>query len=139
MVAELEREMKEKIEQLRTDAFAGLALLGDRVDQVGQRIIDRVDQSEQRLIDRVDQSEQRLTERLVRVDQRIDNLESENVTLRGMIGSVESRLQSLDTRFERYLESWKGPALRAGMNVAHYLMWGAMIVVALKFAEAIGA
>ena len=139
MVTEREREMKEQIEQLRTDTYAGLADVGERLDQVGQRVIDRVDQVEQRLTDRVDQSEQRLTERLARADQRIENLESASVTLRGMSWGVESKLQSLDTRFERYLEGWKSPALRAGMNVAHYLMWGAMMVVALKFAEAIGA
>ena len=83
---------------------------------------------------RVEQRIEEVEQALGVVKQRVRNVESESATILGMLGKIEK----LDGKFEKYLNSWRGPALEVGMNMVHFLMWGTVIVVALRVAGVIG-
>ena len=84
----------------------------------------------QRVAQRIEEVEQGLGV----VKQRVRNVESESAANLRMLGKIEK----LDGKFEKYLNSWRGPALEVGMNMVHFLMWGTVIVVALRVAGVIG-
>ena len=129
MVTERERQMNDQIEQLES-AAADVSSRQVEVLHLVEALRDEMRDGFQRVEQRIEEVEQALGV----VKQRVRNVESESATILGMLGKIEK----LDGKFEKYLNSWRGPALEVGMNMVHFLMWGTVIVVALRVAGVIG-
>ena len=119
-------EVLHLVEALRNEMRDGFQRVEQRIEEVEQRI----EEVEQRIEQRIEEVEQGLGV----VKQRVRNVESESAANLVMLGKIEK----LDGKFEKYLNSWRGPALEVGMNMVHFLMWGTVIVVALRVAGVIG-
>ena len=140
MVTERERQMNDQTEQLESAApdvssrqvevLHLVEALRNEMRDGFQRVEQRIEEVEQRIEQRIEEVEQGLGV----VKQRVRNVESESATNLGMLGKIEK----LDGKFEKHLNSWRGPALEVGMNMVHFLMWGTVIVVALRVAGVIG-
>ena len=140
MVTERERQMNDQTEQLESAApdvssrqvevLHLVEALRNEMRDGFQRVEQRIEEVEQRIEQRIEEVEQGLGV----VKQRVRNVESESAANLVMLGKIEK----LDGKFEKYLNSWRGPALEVGMNMVHFLMWGTVIVVALRVAGVIG-
>ena len=129
MVTERERQMNDQTEQLES-AAADVSSRQVEVLHLVEALRNEMRDGFQRVEQRIEEVEQALG----MVEQRVRNVESESATILGMLGKIEK----LDGKFEKYLNSWRGPALEVGMNMVHFLMWGTVIVVALRVAGVIG-
>ena len=129
MVTERERQMNDQTEQLES-AAADVSSRQVEVLHLVEALRNEMRDGFQRVEQRIEEVEQALGV----VEQRFRNVESESATILGMLGKIEK----LDGKFEKYLNSWRGPALEVGMNMVHFLMWGTVIVVALRVAGVIG-
>ena len=129
MVTERERQMNDQTEQLES-AAADVSSRQVEVLHLVEALRNEMRDGFQRVEQRIEEVEQVLGV----VKQRVRNVESESAANLGMLGKIEK----LDGKFEKYLNSWRGPALEVGMNMVHFLMWGTVIVVALRVAGVIG-
>ena len=129
MVTERERQMNDQTEQLESAAPDVSSRL-DEVLHLVEALRNEMRDGFQRVEQRIEEVEQALGV----VKQRVRNVESESAAILGMLGKIEK----LNGKFEKYLNSWRGPALEVGMNMVHFLMWGTVIVVALRVAGVIG-
>ena len=129
MVTERERQMNDQTEQLES-AAPDVSSRQVEVLHLVEALRNEMRDGFQRVEQRIEEVEQGLGV----VKQRVRNVESESATILGMLGKIEK----LDGKFEKYLNSWRGPALEVGMNMVHFLMWGTVIVVALRVAGVIG-
>ena len=133
MVTERERQMNDQTEQLESaapDVSSRQVEVLHLVEALRNEMRDGFQRVEQRIEQRIEEVEQGLGV----VKQRVRNVESESAANLVMLGKIEK----LDGKFEKYLNSWRGPALEVGMNMVHFLMWGTVIVVALRVAGVIG-
>ena len=129
MVTERERQMNDQTEQLES-AAPDVSSRQVEVLHLVEALRNEMRDGFQRVEQRIEEVEQALGV----VKQRVRNVESESAAILGMLGKIEK----LDGKFEKYLNSWRGPALEVGMNMVHFLMWGTVIVVALRVAGVIG-
>ena len=129
MVTERERQMNDQTEQLES-AAPDVSSRQVEVLHLVEALRNEMRDGFQRVEQRIEEVEQGLGV----VKQRVRNVESESAANLGMLGKIEK----LDGKFEKYLNSWRGPALEVGMNMVHFLMWGTVIVVALRVAGVIG-
>ena len=129
MVTERERQMNDQTEQLES-AAPDVSSRQDEVLHLVEALRNEMRDGFQRVEQRTEEVEQGLGV----VKQRVRNVESESAANLVMLGKIEK----LDGKFEKYLNSWRGPALEVGMNMVHFLMWGTVIVVALRVAGVIG-
>ena len=129
MVTERERQMNDQTEQLES-AAPDVSSRQVEVLHLVEALRNEMRDGFQRVEQRIEEVEQGLGV----VKQRVRNVESESAANLVMLGKIEK----LDGKFEKYLNSWRGPALEVGMNMVHFLMWGTVIVVALRVAGVIG-
>ena len=129
MVTERERQMNDQTEQLESAAPD----VSSRLDEV-LHLVEALRNEMRDGFQRVEQRIKEVEQGLGVVKQRVRNVESESAANLVMLGKIEK----LDGKFEKYLNSWRGPALEVGMNMVHFLMWGTVIVVALRVAGVIG-
>ena len=129
MVTERERQMNDQTEQLES-AAPDVSSRQVEVLHLVEALRNEMRDGFQRVEQRIEEVEQVLGV----VKQRVRNVESESAANLVMLGKIEK----LDGKFEKYLNSWRGPALEVGMNMVHFLMWGTVIVVALRVAGVIG-
>ena len=129
MVTERERQMNDQTEQLESAAPD----VSSRLDEV-LHLVEALRNEMRDGFQRVEQRTEEVEQGLGVVKQRVRNVESESAANLVMLGKIEK----LDGKFEKYLNSWRGPALEVGMNMVHFLMWGTVIVVALRVAGVIG-
>ena len=129
MITERERQMNDQTEQLES-AAPDVSSRQVEVLHLVEALRNEMRDGFQRVEQRIEEVEQALGV----VKQRVRNVESESAAILGMLGKIEK----LDGKFEKYLNSWRGPALEVGMNMVHFLMWGTVIVVALRVAGVIG-